>query len=87
MINLKKFKFYYYYFFLKIIKVTKKKLDLNFSYLALSVCDLWYLEDLEEKAHRLTDLIDQSRPPQELENGPRAIPYSKEKISERWKIM
>ena len=26
----------------------------NFSSLALTVCDLWYYEDLEEKAHWLT---------------------------------
>ena len=29
----------------------------NFSALALTVCDLWYYEDLEEKADWLTDLI------------------------------
>ena len=29
----------------------------NFSSLALTVCDLWYYEDLEEKAHSLTHLI------------------------------
>ena len=31
----------------------------NFSSLALTVSDLWYDEDLEEKAHLLTDLINQ----------------------------
>ena len=29
----------------------------NFSFLALTVCDLCYYEDLEEKADGLTDLI------------------------------
>ena len=29
----------------------------NFSSLALTVCDLWYYEDLEEKAHWLTDWL------------------------------
>ena len=29
----------------------------NFSSLDLTVCDLWYYEDLDEKAHGLTDLI------------------------------
>ena len=29
----------------------------NFSSLALTVCDLWYYEDLEEKVHGLTDWI------------------------------
>ena len=27
----------------------------NFSFLALTVCDLWYYEDLEEKAHGVTE--------------------------------
>ena len=27
----------------------------NFSSLALSVCDLWYYEDMEEKAHWLNE--------------------------------
>ena len=31
----------------------------NFSSLALTVCDLWYYEDLEEKAHGLTELINE----------------------------
>ena len=29
----------------------------NFSSLALTVCDLWYYEDLEEKADSLTELM------------------------------
>ena len=32
----------------------------NFSSLALTVCDLWYYEDLEEKAHGLTEWMNQS---------------------------
>ena len=29
----------------------------NFSFIALTVCDLWYYEDLEEKAHWISQLI------------------------------
>ena len=29
----------------------------NFSSLALTVCDKWYYEDLEEKAHGLTESV------------------------------
>ena len=29
----------------------------NFSFLALLVCDLWYFEDLEQKAHGLSELM------------------------------
>ena len=33
------------------------KFSQNFSFLAFTVCDLWYYEDLEEKAHWLSELI------------------------------
>ena len=32
----------------------------NFSSLALTVCDLWYYEDLEEKAHRMNEWMNES---------------------------
>ena len=32
----------------------------NFSSLALTVCDLWYYEDLEEKAHWVNQLMNES---------------------------